>query len=411
MRSLHAQLAQYGPLDVLLASRYLDQIAAALETAHQRAVLHRNLTTGNIFIEAAASARLPRLVIADFGVLRMIELSKQEGQRNFLTYGSSETSTPEQLLGNPVDVSADIYAMGAILYRMLTGHRVFAAKTQEEVVAQHLHAPIPSLTIWRGDLPTSLDSIVSTAMAKEPARRFRQPVALADAYHQIVGPNDAARPPLAVPPPPSVGTPFIAAPQGVERRTAPNVASTSLSPAFRPARQKQISRRRVLFYVVAGGGVAAAVTTVALFGKYFLSGRTTSSATTTVANTPVANTGGSTPTTSSSSPTQQTHTGTVVAHTSDIPQNSAKTFAIANSTNPGLIVHLIGGNTFVAFNSTCTHAGCAVSYNTQDKLLECPCHGSSFDPAKNAAVVQGPAQQPLAPINITVNADGTITTG
>ena len=423
-RSLHDLLAQKGPLNVILASRYLDQIAAALEYAHQWAVLHRNLTANSIFIETTAPSHMPKLVIADFGVLRMLELSKQDGQCSFLTYGSSEVSTPEQLLGNPVDASIDIYALGATLYRMLTGHRVFTANTHEEMVAHHLHASVPPLATWRKDLPTNLDSVVATALAKEPAKRFRRPAALANAFHHVAAPNDTARPPLAVGTGPAVAVTRLIASHGEERSvpqstsqekgrgSVPHVVTRGRdqsSPYAHPARQKHISRRRVLFYIVAGGGAAAAVTTVALFGNYFLSGRSTSTTITTSANTPIASTGGPTSTTTSNQQPQQTHRGTVLAHTSDIPPNSAKTFAIANSNNPGLLIHL-SDNSFVAFDSTCTHAGCAVNYNVQDKLLECPCHGASFDPAKKAAVVQGPAQTPLAPINIAVNADGTITT-
>jgi len=163
-----------------------------------------------------------------------------------------------------------------------------------------------------------------------------------------------------------------------------------------------ISRRRALTFIAAGGGVAAAILAVAVFSKNYLGGNTspanTSSTNISPANTPIVN------------QTRTSSQGNVLAHTSDLPSNSAKTFPIAGQNNPGLIVHLADGR-FVAFDSTCTHAGCAVNYSQQDKLLECPCHGATFDPAKNAAVVQGPAQTPLASLKISVHADGTITQG
>lgn len=399
MVPLRAHLTQQGKLDLLTASRYIDQIAAALEYAHQHAVLHRNLTTDNIFIETMPS-QPPLLLVANFGVMRMLELSRQDGQ-GFRAYGSSEGSAPEQLLGKPVDTYTDIYALGAVLYRMLTGQRVFTGNSYEEVMQKHIQAPVPSLSTQLSNVPPKLDSFMATALAKEPAQRFRQPIALANAYHQIVAPNDTARPPLAVTAPPVVAPPIATPPVMAERHKLRSL------PERRPeqTRRNTISRRRVLISIAAGGGVVAAVTVVSLFGSHFLSGTTSTTAST--GNTTTK--GGTTPGNTTSTNTTTGHTGTVVAHTTDIPVNGSKTFPIANQSNPGIIVHLTN-NSFVAFDSTCTHAGCAVSYNSQDKLLECPCHQAAFDPSKNAAVVQGPAPTPLAPVHITVNADGTITT-
>lgn len=395
-QQLHSYITRYGPLDALTASRYLDQIAEALEYAHQRAVLHRNLTTHNIYMETGAPPHQARLAVTEFGVLRMLELACQ-GQQNVanLLNAGSEGCAPEQLQGKAADPATDSYALGAVLYRLLTGQRAFTGETRDMVIQRILHDPVPPLNCARGDLPAGCDEIIARAMAKDPANRYRRPIDLAEAYHALAAPQDRARPALVAAAP-------IPAPISRGRFIAPAAKKTAA-----------VSRRRVLYYIVAGGAAAAAITTVAIVGPRLLSGSSSSPGTDTT-SAPTAGSGStpaSTPGSGASpTPAKQSHTGTVIAQVSAVPANSAKTFAIANQSNPGILIHLAGGSTFVAFNSTCTHAGCAVSYNPGDKLLECPCHGSAFDPAKNAAVVQGPAQTPLAPIAITVNSDGTITT-
>jgi len=172
-----------------------------------------------------------------------------------------------------------------------------------------------------------------------------------------------------------------------------------------PQRNEQalVSRRRMLTLIGAGAGAAVAIAAVAVFAGHYLVGTTSPGAATSTNNPPAGN-----PPASGNQPSPPAKGGHVLAHTSDIPLNSAKTFPIANSQNPGLLIHL-PNNQFVAFNSTCTHAGCPVNYNTQNKLLECPCHSAVFDPARSAAVVQGPATTPLAKITISVQPDGTIT--
>jgi Rieske Fe-S protein len=98
----------------------------------------------------------------------------------------------------------------------------------------------------------------------------------------------------------------------------------------------------------------------------------------------------------------------VIASTSDIPLNSAHTFMYANGSQSGIAIHLANGN-FVAYNRTCSHGGVYVDYDPATHFIVCPAHGSKFDPAKGAAVVAGPAAQPLTALTIRVNADGTIT--
>jgi serine/threonine protein kinase len=426
-RTLSSYLAKHGALDTLLASRYLDQIAAALEYAHAQAALHLSLSADCIFLKEDKS-----LIITGFGIVRMLQSDTsptpqtpqaQEQQNRFLLHdkqgralyglGPGCAPAPEQLLGNPVDTFTDVYALAAVLYRMLTGHRVFQG-SPEELAQQHLSAPVPPISKWRAGTPPQIDAIIAKAMAKDPRQRFLQPGLLANAYHDCVAPNDTQRKAFPVRAPAPIPALASDAPaRNIEAPLAPPPrppAASSQGTKRRPAgnaRGAAISRRNVL---IAGGSAAAAIIGVTVFASHYLIGNTTPTGTTT---TSVGSTSSSSSSGSgghSGSGGTGGHTGTVIAHTSDVPINSAKTFPIPNQSNPGVLVHL-PDNRFVAFNSTCTHAGCAVAYNSQDHLLECPCHGAAFDPAKGASVVTGPAPTPLASIPITVNSDNTITEG
>ncbi len=192
MRSLLSRLDRNGPLDVFTIGRYLDQIATALEYGHEHAVLHESLSVDCIFIRLDG-----QLVVADFGVRKLLESDRQDTEQNLIK-GLSDVTAPEQLLGKPSSPATDVYALGAVLYHMLVGAPVFVGSTYEELAQQHLYASVPPLSRWRGDLPSGLYSIIARALAKEPAQRFSQPGMLANAYHRIVAPNNKIRTPFII---------------------------------------------------------------------------------------------------------------------------------------------------------------------------------------------------------------------
>lgn len=115
-------------------------------------------------------------------------------------------------------------------------------------------------------------------------------------------------------------------------------------------------------------------------------------------------------TTGGGSPTPAaTPSGTKIGSVADLQSQGSLPFNDPATGDPGLVVQISGGRV-VAFDAVCTHAGCTVGYDTGQKLLVCPCHGAVFDPAHDAAVVDGPAPTPLAPIKVVV-AGGQIFTG
>ncbi len=192
MRSLRTRLTKSGALDVFVVGRYLDQIAATLEYAHQHGVLHGDLSVDCIFIRLDG-----QLVVADFGVMGLLALNGFDFRFEQLQAGS-EICAPELLLGKPPGTYTDIYTLGALLYHLLTGSPVFTGNTPDELAQQHLYASIPPLNRLRPDLPSGLYSIIARALAKDPAQRFHHPGALANAYYRIADPQNRTRVPFVV---------------------------------------------------------------------------------------------------------------------------------------------------------------------------------------------------------------------
>jgi Rieske Fe-S protein len=244
--------------------------------------------------------------------------------------------------------------------------------------------------VWREGLPVAIDHIITKAMAKEPMQRYRQPVAFAQAYHQIVAPREPYSPLIAL---------STAAPLPLQMQPFPQT-SASLKPVKAKRKWRLFPRRRLITLLTISGGVL-------MVGGLTVVGAELLQRNSTAGRKNVSNTQKTLSTASTAAQNQAGGNRTTLVQRGEVPLNSAKTFPIANQSNPGVLIHL-PDNQFVAFDTTCTHAGCEVKYDPLDSLLKCPCHEAVFNPAQHAAVVQGPAQTPLAPIKITVNADGTL---
>ena len=167
-------------------------------------------------------------------------------------------------------------------------------------------------------------------------------------------------------------------------------------------RAKQQSRRSFLWGLLTGGAGIAILT---WFGSnlHLLPGSDTGNSSSVGGST-------STPTSSGTATASAAPGSTVIAQVNSVQNNSSVSFTLASNGDPGVLVRLNNGQ-FVAYDATCTHAGCPVSYDPGSQLLQCPCHEAAFDPAKEGAVVQGPAQTPLTSVALQVNnTTGTITT-
>jgi serine/threonine protein kinase len=167
-RNLEEVLADEGPLSPAAATRVLGQVASALDAAHALGLLHRDVKPQNVLLEG--SSEQSHAYLTDFG------LSKHVASTSGLTragswVGTIDYAAPEQLQGLDCDHRVDVYALGCVLYQMLTGEVPFPKARSVQKMIAHISEPPPAVSRLRPEAE-ALDGVVTRAMAKLPEDRF-----------------------------------------------------------------------------------------------------------------------------------------------------------------------------------------------------------------------------------------------
>ncbi|HEX6050228.1 MAG TPA: serine/threonine-protein kinase [Gemmatimonadaceae bacterium] len=182
--SLRERLSRQHRLPVAEAVRIARDIAGALDYAHRRGVVHRDIKPGNILFEDGEA------IVADFGIARAISQAASSpaagGEhlptRPGVVLGTPPYMSPEQFRGEQeLTGRSDIYSLGCVLYEMLVGVPPFTASTTQAFLVRHLFEPVPPLRSVRPEVPLHVEQAVARALAKEPADRFETAGELADA--------------------------------------------------------------------------------------------------------------------------------------------------------------------------------------------------------------------------------------
>jgi serine/threonine protein kinase/alpha-tubulin suppressor-like RCC1 family protein len=171
-----------APLPIEIVEDVLRDVGVALQFAHGRGIIHRDVKPENIFLDEANGTAL----LADFGIARNAEVGPGPTLAG-VVLGTPAYMAPEQIDGLPVDGRADLYSLGVVAWEMLTGRAPWEGESLYSIIYNQKHRALPSLRAIRSDVPPNLLSTIETALQKDPDRRFPDAQAFLDSLNDASG--------------------------------------------------------------------------------------------------------------------------------------------------------------------------------------------------------------------------------
>lgn len=164
-KTLKQYIQQYAPVEQYNAVEIMNQLTSAISHAHENGIIHRDIKPQNILVDDYGTVK-----VTDFGIAMALS-STTITQTNSLL-GSVHYLSPEQARGSLATKKSDVYALGIVMFELLTGRLPFSGESAVSIALKHLQSETPSPKRWNPTLPQSMENVVLKAMAKDPFHRF-----------------------------------------------------------------------------------------------------------------------------------------------------------------------------------------------------------------------------------------------
>ena len=187
--TLSEYITRHGPLPLSQAEQYLEQIASALDYAHENGRVHCDVKPANILLES-----LDHVVLSDFGIVQLIQPNGQNAEPSMKSpdtlMGTPDYISPEQALGEPLDGRSDVYSLAVTLFFLLAGRPPFQADSSITMALMHVHDTPPPLSAFRSDITPQIDRVIAKALSKWPEDRYQTAGKFSVAFAEAVANAD-----------------------------------------------------------------------------------------------------------------------------------------------------------------------------------------------------------------------------